>query len=103
MKTCSIRWVFLAEPYAIPAKSPLLDAALNALRISFGREPLRLREGVSIPLVALAKRVLGVDSLLVGLALPDDRAHAPNERFSLEGFYLGKKMSAALWTSLSEQ
>jgi acetylornithine deacetylase/succinyl-diaminopimelate desuccinylase-like protein len=47
------------------------------------------------------KRILGADTLLLGLALPDDNAHSPNEKFDLECFAKGMRMSAQLWQELS--
>lgn len=56
------------------------DAAVTAI---WGRPPLYLREGGSIPIIADIKRVLGLDSVLLGLFLPEDNLHAPNESFKL--------------------
>ena len=82
---------FLAEPYAIDPTNCFFIAALRVLRLVFERAPIRLREGVSIPIVALVKHELQVESLLLGLSLPDDRWHSPNERFSLELFRRGQE------------
>jgi acetylornithine deacetylase/succinyl-diaminopimelate desuccinylase-like protein len=60
-----------------------------------------MREGGSIPIVNDFKRILGADTLLLGLALPDDNAHSPNEKFSLDAFTAGMKMSALLWPELA--
>jgi succinyl-diaminopimelate desuccinylase len=46
------------------------------------------------------KKILGADSLLLGLGLPDDNAHSPNEKFSLDCFEAGQRMSALLWQEL---
>jgi hypothetical protein len=56
-----------------------------------------MREGGSIPIVNVFKKILGADSLLLGLALPDDNAHSPNEKFNLDCFFKGQLMSAHLW------
>ena len=80
---------------------PLAQAALNAVRKAFKAEPVLLREGGSIPIVTDFKRILGADTLMLGLALPEDNAHSPNERFSLECFEKGMVMSAFLWPELS--
>jgi acetylornithine deacetylase/succinyl-diaminopimelate desuccinylase-like protein len=89
------------EPYLVSPASPLAEAALNSLRVAFGSEPVLLREGGSIPFVNDIKRILGADSLLLGLALPDDNPHSPNEKFNLDMFELGMRLSANLWPSLS--
>jgi acetylornithine deacetylase/succinyl-diaminopimelate desuccinylase-like protein len=80
---------------------PQAQAALRALRAAFGKEPVALREGGSIPIVNEMKRILGADSLLVGLALPDCDAHSPNEKFDLDCFARGQLMSAHLWQELA--
>ena len=78
-------------------KSANAQAALRALRQAFGYDPVLLREGGSIPIVNQFKKILGLDTLLLGLALPDDNAHSPNEKFDLDMFAKGQRMSALLW------
>ncbi|HTQ49465.1 MAG TPA: dipeptidase [Candidatus Acidoferrales bacterium] len=90
-----------AEAYLVSPKSPEAQAALRALREAFHREPVLLREGGSIPIVNDFKKVLGADTLLLGLGLPDDNAHSPNEKFDLDCFENGQRMSALLWQELS--
>ena len=82
--------------------SPLAQAGLRAVQKAFKAEPVLLREGGSIPIVNDFKRILGADTLLLGLALPEDNAHSPNERFSLDCFEKGMLMSAYLWPELSQ-
>jgi acetylornithine deacetylase/succinyl-diaminopimelate desuccinylase-like protein len=55
----------------------------------WGRRPVRIREGGSIPVVGTFSQVLGVPILLVGFGLPDDRLHSPNEKFNISHFYNG--------------
>jgi acetylornithine deacetylase/succinyl-diaminopimelate desuccinylase-like protein len=88
------------EPYLVSPKSPEAQAGLRALKAAFGREPILMREGGSIPIVTSFKKILGADTLLLGLALPDDNAHSPNEKFDLECFSKGMQMSAHLWQEL---
>jgi acetylornithine deacetylase/succinyl-diaminopimelate desuccinylase-like protein len=90
-----------AEPYLVSPTSPLAQAALRTLREAFGREPIPIREGGSIPIVTQFKKVLRADSLLLGLALPDDNAHSPNEKFSLDCFEGGIRMGSLLWGELA--
>jgi acetylornithine deacetylase/succinyl-diaminopimelate desuccinylase-like protein len=90
-----------AEAYMVSPTSPQAQAALRALRKAFGCEPVLLREGGSIPIVNDFKKVLGVDTLLLGLALPEDNPHSPNEKFDLDIFENGQRMSAILWQELS--
>jgi acetylornithine deacetylase/succinyl-diaminopimelate desuccinylase-like protein len=75
--------IHFAEPAVIDRKIPEMQAAVEAYREAFGKEPLFTREGGSIPVVTLLKKQLGLDSILMGFGLPDDRLHSPNERFYL--------------------
>jgi acetylornithine deacetylase/succinyl-diaminopimelate desuccinylase-like protein len=88
-------------PYIVSPTSPLAQASLRALRLGFGAEPIAMREGGSIPIVSDFKRIIGADTLLLGLALPDDNAHSPNEKFDLDCFANGMKMAAHLWQELA--
>jgi succinyl-diaminopimelate desuccinylase len=90
-----------AEAYLVSPTGPQAQAALRSLKLAFGCEPVLLREGGSIPIVNAFKRILHADSLLIGLALPDDNAHSPNEKFDLDCFAKGQLMSAHLWQELS--
>jgi len=90
-----------AEAYLVSPKSPHAQAALRALRQAFNREPVLLREGGSIPIVNDFQKVLDADTLLLGLGLPEDNAHSPNEKFDLDCFENGQRMSALLWQELA--
>lgn len=90
-----------AEPYLVSPTSLQAQAALRALRTAFGCEPVLIREGGSIPIVNNFKKFLHADTLLMGLALPDDNAHSPNEKFDLDCFAKGQLMSAHLWQELT--
>jgi acetylornithine deacetylase/succinyl-diaminopimelate desuccinylase-like protein len=89
------------EPYLVSPTSQLAQAGLRALKEAFGHEPILMREGGSIPIVTEFKKVLHADSLLLGLALPDDNAHSPNEKFSLDCYEKGMRMGALLWPELA--
>ena len=91
------------EPYATDPNSPDGHAAQRALRRAFpGRDVALIREGGSIPIVNTFKRVLGVETLLLGLALPDSKMHAPNENFPLANFEAGIRLNRALLEELSQ-
>lgn len=90
-----------AEAYMVSPQGADAQAALRALRKAFGHEPVLLREGGSIPIVNQFRKILGTDTLLLGLALPDDNAHSPNEKFDLGIFGNGQRMSALLWQELA--
>ncbi|NGZ29022.1 MAG: dipeptidase [Magnetococcales bacterium] len=70
-------------PLVVKDDLPALGAARLALKQSFGRDPLLLREGASIPITADFKEILGMDTLLLGFSLPDARCHSPNENIHL--------------------
>ena len=92
-----------AEAYLVSPTGPQAQAALRALKLAFGCEPVLLREGGSIPIVNDFKKILRTDALLVGLALPDDNAHSPNEKFDLDCFAKGQLLSAYLWQELASK
>jgi len=92
-----------APAYLVSPTSPQAQAALCALESAFGAKPVLLREGGSIPIVNDFKQILGVESLMLGLALPDCNAHSPNENFDLDCFEKGQLMSAYLWQELAGQ
>lgn len=69
--------------------SPAMDAAFRAYAESFGKEPVFVREGGSIPVVATFQKLLGIETILLGFGLPDDRLHSPNEKFHLPNFHKG--------------
>jgi acetylornithine deacetylase/succinyl-diaminopimelate desuccinylase-like protein len=76
--------------------NPGARAALAALETAFGRKPVATREGGTLPILDVFRRELGAEILLVGLGLPDDNWHAPNEKFDLGNFHRGIAMSADL-------
>jgi acetylornithine deacetylase/succinyl-diaminopimelate desuccinylase-like protein len=85
----------------IPTDSPYVQAAGRALERAFGRPPVLIGMGGSIPAVEVIKRLLGIDSLLVGFGLSDDRVHSPNEKFELRCFERGIRTHAALLAELA--
>ena len=90
------------EPYVTDPHSPFGHAAQQALRRAFPEGELALiREGGSIPIINSFRRVLGVDTLLLGLALPDCAAHGPNENFPLANFEAGIRLNQALLEELA--
>ena len=91
-----------AEAYLVSPTSAQARAALRALEAAFGCQPVLMREGGSIPIVNDFKKILGADSLLLGLGLPDGNAHSPNEKFNLDCFAKGQAMSAHLWRELAK-
>jgi acetylornithine deacetylase/succinyl-diaminopimelate desuccinylase-like protein len=92
-----------SDPVLIERRQPAMEAAARAIEFGFGKKPVFIREGGSIPIVGLFKEVLDCGRiLLLGWGSPDDGAHSPNERFSLEDFHRSICSVAALFYSLEE-
>ncbi len=79
------------EPAVTPIDTPEYKAAELAMEKTFGKKPLPLRTGGSIPIVALFEEVLGAKSILLGFGLDSDAIHSPNEHFGLFNFHIGLK------------
>jgi acetylornithine deacetylase/succinyl-diaminopimelate desuccinylase-like protein len=77
------------EGVLVSANTPAMAAAAAALKETYGKEPVFVREGGSIPIAALFDEVLHAPIVLMGFGLPDDNLHAPNEKFSLAQYYKG--------------
>lgn len=86
----------------VPLGSRAMSLAAEAVKTGFGVAPAFIREGGSIPIVGVFRTALGVDTLLVGFSLPDDRPHSPNEKFDLDSFYGGMRTAAALYDRLKD-
>lgn len=91
------------EASLVDRHSPYMAAAKKAIKTGFGKEPLLIREGGTIPVVKTLKDMLGVDTLLLGWGLNSDCLHSPNEHFTLADYQRGTKASAALFTELAER
>ncbi len=96
----AVRYLHGGEAALTPLDSPGIRAAVAALRKGFGKEPLYQREGGSIPVVTLFKRILGLDTVLLGFSLPEDNSHAPNEFLPLENFFGGLRTVAHFYSEL---
>ncbi len=77
------------DPYLLPTNSVEYRAAAAAVADVFGKEPLPLRTGGSIPVISAFKRHLGAEAVLLGFGLDSDAIHSPNEHFGIENFLLG--------------
>jgi succinyl-diaminopimelate desuccinylase len=85
----------------VDPQSRFMQGAMNAVEEGFGKTPVLIREGGSIPIVADMVAMLGCDVLLMGWGLDDDGAHSPNEKFCLEDYYRGIRASSRLWQYLA--
>jgi acetylornithine deacetylase/succinyl-diaminopimelate desuccinylase-like protein len=90
------------KPYHADPHSPFGKAAQRALKKAFGRDPVLIREGGSIPIIQAFREILGADTLLLGLALPDCQIHAPNENFPLANFEAGILLNQHLLRELAK-
>ncbi len=83
-------------PYLADVQSPGMQASRKAVAMGFGKEPVLIREGGSLPILPMLKQVLGADSLMLGYCLPNCNAHSPNEFLHVRDFEAGMRSSAAL-------
>ncbi len=93
----------LAPPLQLAFDNPTLNKARAVLAAEWGHKAVAVGAGGSIPIVADFKHVLGMDSLLVGFALDDDRVHSPNEKFDLKCFHKGIRSWARILDALAQQ
>ncbi len=89
------------KPYYNDPHSKFGNAAQEALKKAFGVAPVLIREGGSIPIIQDMKELLGADTLMLGLGLPDCQIHAPNENFYVENFEMGIKLNQLLIDELA--
>jgi acetylornithine deacetylase/succinyl-diaminopimelate desuccinylase-like protein len=87
---------FLTSPNGRGAR-----AAALAVEKAFGHKPVFIREGGSLPIIEDLRRHLRAEIILVGLGLPDDNMHSPNEKMDLDNFFRGSEMSVDLLRQLA--
>jgi acetylornithine deacetylase/succinyl-diaminopimelate desuccinylase-like protein len=88
------------KPWMTSFDNPYVQAAGRAIEKGFGRKPIFTREGGSIPVVSTFQEELGLPSVLFGVGLPDENAHAPNEKLDLSNFHNGVIASACLYEEI---
>lgn len=89
-------------PWLTPRDHPVMQAAGRAMQRGFGAEPVFMREGGSIPLVGVLEELFGVPAVLMGIGLPDENAHAPNENLDIGNFYAGIASAAYFFEELGK-
>ena len=77
------------EPYLTPLDSKAYKAAAKAMETTFGKKPIPVRGGGSIPICSLFEKELGIKVVFLGFGLDSDNLHSPNEKFDLANFYKG--------------
>jgi acetylornithine deacetylase/succinyl-diaminopimelate desuccinylase-like protein len=90
------------RPSLTPIESPAAQAAARALKATFGRDPLFIREGGSIPVCASFESILGLKTVLLGFAPADGRFHAPNEWMWMSNFETGIRTIARYWAEVAD-
>ena len=88
------------KPWMTSFDNPFVQAASRAIEHGFGRKPVFTREGGSIPVVSTFQEELGLPSVLFGVGLPDENAHAPNEKLDVSNFHNGVIAAAYLYDEL---
>jgi acetylornithine deacetylase/succinyl-diaminopimelate desuccinylase-like protein len=91
------------KPWMTSYDNPYVQAAGRAIERGFGRTPVFTREGGSIPVVSTFQEELGLPSVLFGVGLPDENAHAPNEKLDLANFHGGIISSAMLYEEIAKR
>ena len=89
------------KPWMTAYDNPFVQAAGRAIERGFGKKPVFTREGGSIPVVSTFQEELGLPSVLFGVGLPDENAHAPNEKLDLGNFHGGVIASAILYEEIA--
>jgi acetylornithine deacetylase/succinyl-diaminopimelate desuccinylase-like protein len=89
------------KPWMTAYDNPFVQAAARAIERGFGRKPVFTREGGSIPVVSTFQEELGLPSVLFGVGLPDENAHAPNEKLDVANFHGGIISSAILYGEIA--
>lgn len=90
------------EPAVTPTDSIAFKAASKAFQQVWGKAPIPTRDGGSIPIVALFKKELGLDTVLMGFGLDSDAIHSPNEHYGVRNFMLGIETIAAFYQHYSK-
>ena len=90
------------EPVVIPTDSDGYRAASDAYETTFGRKPVPVRGGGSIPIVAMFRKVLNLDSVMMGFGLDSDAIHSPNEHFGLFNYFKGIETIPLFYQNLAE-
>ena len=95
-----VRNIGTAKPLRMTLDNPVAQAALKALKDTFGTDPVSIRSGGSIPVASMFSEILGVPIVMLGFSNPDSNAHAPNETMVLLNYETGLRTITRLWDDL---
>ncbi|MCH8547019.1 MAG: dipeptidase [Cryomorphaceae bacterium] len=90
-------------PYVAPTDTPAYMAASDAMESAYGKKPVPVRSGGSIPIVALFEEKLGAKSILMGFGLNSDAIHSPNEHYGLFNYFIGIETIAKFYPNFVER
>jgi acetylornithine deacetylase/succinyl-diaminopimelate desuccinylase-like protein len=90
-----------AAPFLLERTEPALQKAFKVLASVYGKDPIFVRAGGTVPITAVFQKELGRETVSLGFAMPDSRAHAPNEWYSLNDFAIARRSLAAYFAELA--
>jgi acetylornithine deacetylase/succinyl-diaminopimelate desuccinylase-like protein len=96
-----VRTLAFADAAVIERDTPAMQSAVKAYGQAFDAEPVFLRGGGTLPVVAMLNKILKAPVIMMGFGLPDDNAHAPNEKLSLDHFWRGINTSILFMRELA--
>jgi len=99
--TIDVKYLHGATPVMVPVDSPFIVAGQNAIEQVFGKRPVLVREGASIPITATFLTALNAPSIMVGYGLLEDNIHSPNEKLKLDHFQKGIECGVVLYDEFS--
>ena len=100
--TTTVRYLGGGHSEPDPVDHPATQAAARALEATFGRAPVYIREGGSIPVCASFESILGLPVVLLGFTPPDENAHAPNEWMDLDNYETGIRTFVRMLDELAD-
>jgi acetylornithine deacetylase/succinyl-diaminopimelate desuccinylase-like protein len=98
----SVKGLHHGKPAITPIDSKWVKAAYEAMKIGFGKDPVFIREGGSIPIVVTFQELLKAPAVLLGFGLPDENAHSPDEHMNLNNFQKGIITTSIFYNELAK-
>jgi len=91
------------QAYVCPIELPAYKAAEKAYMLTYGKQPVPMRSGGSIPIISTFEQILGIKTLLMGFGLESDAIHSPNENYPLANFYKGIETIVAFYQEFAKK